>query len=366
MIRAFDRLTSGRHDMRRLIATVLGSSMLVSACGGGGGGNSPPPVGTPLTITVANQDGVARATAAAAASLLGAGSGATASDRPSAAVAGMGAAQRASLRDAARRAAALVGGADGPARKRLAAAGAVRPLAIDPLTEPCAVSGSLTLSFVDADNNGLASVGDTMTLTYSQCRDTATDLAQGSISITFSRIELVNGLVRFAGSMSIPQFTLTEGTRGASLAGGLTMTYTEDSLTQSRLTLVVGGNGLTAGVTGAGLNETIGYESEFSLSETDTLNATTGELVFATATVGGGFSASSIGGRVVIEPVAPIVQYATEAYPRSGTLRVVGNASALRLTALDATTTRIELDANLDGTYEVSKDVAWVVLLPGG
>ena len=75
-------------------------------------------------------------------------------------------------------------------------------------------------------------------------------------------------------------------------------------------------------------------------------------------------SASTIGGRVQLDTPTPIQELVADAYPRAGVLRVTGQGSALRLTALNATTVRVELDANQDGSYEATKDVAWSELLP--
>ena len=350
--------------MRAFWMAVLGGGLL-GACGGGGDSN---PLPTPLTITATNRVGVASATAAAVASLLGAGSGVTASDGSGAspASAQTGATRQAgtSFAAAARRLAGALGGDAAAARKRVASA-PVRALAIASETTPCTAGGQVIVSFTDADNNGAPSIGDTLTLTFAQCYETADDSIDGSMSISLSRFDMVNGLVSFDGSMSLQQLSIVAGARSAGLAGGLAMTYTEDSTTQSRIALVVGSAGLTAGAIAPGFAETVTYEPDFSLSETDTFDATTGALDHSVADLRGGFRAASIGGRVLLEPLAPIAQYAVDAYPILGTLRVVGNASALRLRVIDTTQVEVDLDANLDGTYESGGPVAWTALLPG-
>jgi hypothetical protein len=326
------------------IAAALGGSLL-AACGGGGGGSTPPPSAT-VVITAGNQDAVARAAAGAVVSLAGAGGSVTASD---------GATTAAAVRSFAQR----IAGGSAALRKRA--------LAIPPEVVQCPAGGTATVAFTDNDNDGIPEVGDTMTLTYANCKETANDNVNGSIAVTLTYIELTqSGFIWFDGAMTINQLVATDGVRSATLAGGLALAYREDSATQTRLSLSVGTNGLTStvAVTTPPQTETITYDSQFSYSETATYDGTTGALVSTSSLSGGGFTSSLIGGRVILEPQQAVVQFANEVYPRSGVLRVVGNGSALRLTALPATMARIELDANLDGNYEASKDVAWTVLLP--
>jgi hypothetical protein len=349
--------------MRALFVAVLGGGLL-AACGGGGG---PAPLPTPLAITAANQDAVARATANAVVALSGAGGGLTASDQPSpASVAAMPMPRRpASLAAAARHVARQFATDSVWAAKPVATAGSKQALAIQPEISLCGISGSVTLSAIDADNDGTLSIGDTLTFTFNACRDAGSATLNGSMAITLSRVDVnAGGFVSFNGSMTVTQLTVTDGARSASLDGNASMTFTADSATQQRVSLVVGGAGLRASVSESGVTETIAYDPAFSFNETDTFNAATGALESTASLVSGGFNATAISGRVLLETQAPIVQLSSETYPRSGTVRVVGTGSALRLGALDGTTVRIELDANGDGTYEASKDVAWSTLLP--
>jgi len=55
---------------------------------------------------------------------------------------------------------------------------------------------------------------------------------------------------------------------------------------------------------------------------------------------------------------------ATDERPTSGTVLITGYQSKLRMTVVNTTTVRLELDANNDGTYESTRDIPWSELLP--
>ena len=358
-----------------ILSTAILSSGLLVACGGGGGdaGGTPQP-GALVGITASNQDAVARAAAIAGMAFFGfddgvaTGSGASTSPASvlSAAPANAGRSSH-SISALARRAAQALADPSEGRRQRLAAGASnvsARPLAIAPQTTPCSLSGSETTSFVDADNNGVLSAGDTMTLTYTQCRDTPAESVSGSTAITLVRFEVINGLGSFAGTLLIQQLTVVEGARTSVVNGSMAMTYTDLSATETKIVLTVGASGLVASVSGVGIADTVTFEPGFVLDETDTSSNTSGGLSVASVSIRGGFSATSISGRVVLETPSPLLQRSSEVYPYAGTLRVVGNGSALRLVVLDAASVRVELDAALDGIYEASRVLTWAALLP--
>jgi len=356
--------------MRALLIVLLGSSLL-AACGGGGGSAGTTPTAGYLSITASNQDAVGRASVTASTTLLGAGGGiggtnaASPGGMSTLSLSGSSAGHAsASLGSLAMLVGRTIAGSGAERRNPQAlgtAAAPARRLAIPPDTSNCSVSGSITVSFADSDNSGTPTIGDTMTLAFNQCHETATDNINGSVAITLSQIGVTNGLVSFTGSLAM-QMSLTDGTRAATLNGTLTMSFAEHSATETQVQLVASGAGLVAGVNGGGLADTITFEQSFALNETDTTSTTPGGTDSSSATLNGNFSASSLGGRLSIQTT---VQLSTEAYPRSGEVVISGDASALRLHAIDATTVRVELDANHDGTYEASKDVPWTTLLPG-
>lgn len=327
--------------MRRQVLAAI-CTVFVAACGGGGGGGNAAAPEPTVVITATNRDAVARAAAGAVVSLGGpASGGGLTSAEPSTAAA--------LVRQSATRLAAT--------RKR--------PLAIPPATANCSVSGSVTISFVDADNDGALTVGDTMTTSFANCKETADDNVNGSFAVRLTRLDVdSNDFVRFDGTVTFSQLAATVGDRSATLSGSASMTYAERSATRLDVTLSIGSSGLSSSLTAGGATETIAYDPEFSYTETSTFDATTGALQSTSTLVRGGFSSTAINGRVILDTQQAVMQFAGEDYPRSGVLRVVGVGSALRLTALPGELLRIELDATLDGTYEVSDEVPWQDLLP--
>jgi hypothetical protein len=353
--------------MRTLMAAIVVSTLLV-ACGGGGdsGGSAAPPAAS-LSITSANQDAVARASAVTSTALLGGGSNvsATGGSSPQSVQGSIAARSGGSITALALHAARMLIDPKGGRRHRLSAdtAQAVRTLAIAPPPTPCKLSGFVTTAFTDTDNSGSTSAGDTLTFTFDECRETASGTTGGVIELRLGSVtDLGNGLASFAGTLTMNQVKDTAGARVTTLNGSFGMTYLDHTATEAQITLTVGSGGLTASVQGGGLSDSVSLELGFKLDETDTI--VPGGVDFSSASLSGGLSATSIGGRVQLEQVVPLLQQANEAYPRAGTLRVVGSGSALRLQALNATTARIDLDTNLDGTYESSKDVPWTTLLP--
>ena len=354
--------------MRTILAMVLGGSLL-AGCGGGGGssGGTAPPAQL-LTINAGNQDAVGRASVRAATGLLGAGGAAasptSASSRYAAAV---GTTRHAApIGSLASLVASVLVELNNTRRGALADGRtplSVRALTIAPITTACDFGGSLTISVADADNNFDLSIGDTMTLTFNSCKVTATDIATGAMAITMSNISFASNLLSFAGSMSMMQFSVNDGTRSATLNGGVVMSFAQRSSTVIDVGLTVTAAGMSAAVAGGGNADTITFEPGFALS--DTATDVVGGVGYSTATISGSFSAASLGGRLTLETPTPLLAMDNEDFPRSGALRAVGNSSALRLTALSASTVRVELDANLDGSYEASKDVPWGTLLPG-
>ena len=234
-------------------------------------------------------------------------------------------------------------------------ASATRPAATSSSTDPCSVSGSITTTVSDADNSQSLSRGDALTLNFNQCQDASDDVVSGVMIFTIGSVTSGQGNVQFSGSLAFEQLSTSSGTRLASIQGSVGVAATITS-TSFQMALTVGANALTLTSSAPGYLDTIVYEPGMQVIVT----ATDGAVTQSDVTLNGSFTASSIGGRVVVATLLPLRQLGTDAYPSSGQVVVTGaSGTHLRVTALSATSVQLELDANGDGTYERSGVFAW-------
>jgi len=338
-----------------LIGAVAGAIGL-AGCGGGGsssGGDSSAATAPTVTITATNQGAVTRAVID--------GERAIGQSRPFAANGGSQAQSIGSTRIS------LPGGvlqsvvqrglvAAFGSRHSARIATATRQANTDTSTDLCGVSGSTTTTISDTDNSQTLSNGDTLTLTFNQCRDSSDDVIGGGMIIAISSVTSGPGDdLQFNGSLAFVQLSASSGARLANIEGSVGVTAAITS-TSFQIALAVGASALTVTSSAAGHSDTILYEPGMQL----TVAATDGAVTQWDVTLNGSFTASSIGGRVAVATLVPLRQRSTDAFPSSGQVVVTGAVGTrLRVTALGATSVQLELDGDGEGAYEQSKVVAW-------
>jgi hypothetical protein len=69
-----------------------------------------------------------------------------------------------------------------------AAEARVRPLAVSSATEPCPLSGSVTVTIYDCDRNGMPNPGDVLTMAFNQCRTSESSLGDGSFAVVIAGV----------------------------------------------------------------------------------------------------------------------------------------------------------------------------------
>lgn len=340
------------------LALTVGA-LLLSACGGGGGGGGDSGSSTPaatVAITSGNQASVARA-AIDGGLTLGEAQPLETEDRTSAQSAStVPNVARVGILDAMVRRALTTAFAP-----RRSIASATRPAGTSSESQACTVSGSVTITVDDRDNNATLSASDTLAITFDQCRESSTDLVNGAMVFTISSVaSATSSRIEFGATMAFQQVTATSGES----SGGINGTVSVGAVLTSsnvHMAITVGGGGLTVTSSAAGQSDTIVYDSGMQIVVDEVLTTPAS----STVALNGSFTASSIGGRVTVSTLTPITQAAADSHPSAGQLRVGGTAgSQLRITVLDATQVRLELDVAGDGTYETTTVVPWSSLRP--
>jgi hypothetical protein len=109
-----------------------------------------------------------------------------------------------------------------------------QPAAVETLTEPCPISGSLTITADDRDNDGDVSRGDVMGMTANQCvMDMGTPALNGSFTMTLRQVELDSNRELKALDTDGTMTGLSVGTVGT-MDGNLRMRMRIDSPTDQR------------------------------------------------------------------------------------------------------------------------------------
>ena len=315
-----------------LPATLL--AVALAGCGGGGGGEGPPPL--TARITVQNRDVVA---SVATSTAFGLGTADVSL--------GVSIAMQ-------RRVAQRVG----TAKKR--------PLALlGPFVESCGFSGDVSVSLDDRDNDGSPSVGDVLTLQFNACRESADELLNGRVDATYTGISPPPNL-GVGARIAMTALSAEAPDHFLRLDGTLAMSYGETGAGVATTRLVADGP-VGVRVISPILSDTVTVHSGFfSQSVFDpSVAPPPGGVNFGRSrlTQGGTLTSSAAGGTVDVVTDVTFVQYADDANPRSGVLRVLGQTGALRVVALSSDFVRVEVDADEDGTFENAVTVDWDFLL---
>lgn len=329
---------------RRLLICCVALAAGLTACGGGGGDDDDDggPPGT-VDVTVANQNTLTRtALVTVQGGLIGGSLGIAGGPSPSSRTLGR---------------ALLAGMGDGAAaRERVAAV--IGPTQID-----CDLSGSVTFSLDDRDNDQQPSVGDVLSATFSACSDFPGEVIDGSMGATYTQVAA--SPLTVGASVTVNNLSFTDGSRGVATDGAFTFTYRETSASAATLHMVVSGS-LAMAVTTPAFTDTVTMQGGYTIDVSEDLAAVPpggGAPGRSTTTVTGQVASAAAGGTVQVDTMEPIVQYSDDDYPRAGRIGVTGKTGSLQATILSATEVRIETDTNGDGQYDATTTLPSTQLL---
>jgi hypothetical protein len=314
---------------------------LLAACGGGGGdggGGTPPPTAEPLQITSANYQTVAQEAASSTYYLLDSSqfvTGAQVDTRP--ALAALAWRQFVKL------------------PRQLAAPGWVTGATMTE-TMQCSGGGQIQATINDTNGNQDIDAGESATLVATGCVESGVTI-NGTLGFTVNTLsgDLYGDVYAASIGVTLGSFSVASGGGNESASGTMAIDIAATGPNASTLKVSVGSLSMKGDF--GGITDTVSMQN-YVIQQTLT---PMGNGSKSSTSVSGVFASSAFEARsVTLSTVSPFVALPDDAYPSSGQMLATGLAgSKVSLTALNATTVLLELDANGDGTYESSVSRAW-------
>ncbi len=229
----------------------------------------------------------------------------------------------------------------------------VNGVVFGPDTVTCSGGGNWTITWNDADNDTELSVGDSITLAFSNCVETDVTV-NGSMTMGITQISA--GFTGFPPyilgvSVTLTNLSVVSSSHSASSNGDMSMLIADDGIGNENFDL--SGGSLSSTVSGHSVTLT-NYLYEFDL------NDVTGAYSIS---LQGTLASTDIGGSVTYTTLVPFTGI-DPGDPTAGQLHIVGaGGSQAWLTAEgDGINVSIEVDADGDGTAETFVPTTWTEL----
>ncbi|HEX9171153.1 MAG TPA: hypothetical protein VF861_00665 [Telluria sp.] len=321
---------------------IMGSALVLSACGGGGSGateSAPGPVSTLSTVTAGNANKVA-SNAYAASSVI--------SDSSS------------SLTDVLT--GVSIGGASistvSPVLKLVKhARGAPQLLTGVTISESCSGGGTVTID-ATIRNQQTISDGDTMTVTANNCVEDGSTM-NGAMAITFSGMsgDILNTWT-FGATMDtrFTNFSVASGSETLAVNGDMKIAINQTNSTTSSLT--ISGKSLQTTEQKAGTTIATRTLTDYSLT-----GSTLGTTITSAANFTLSGNTSTLGQfSYSVKNIQPFVSTGS-AMPSSGSLIVNGAASSVTVTVAGPSGVRLDYSAKGDGVITQTTTQSWTEFL---
>ena len=327
--------------------SVVGVCALV-ACGGGGGGAAvvaaPLISQGPVAVSAANQDAVAQESVSTALGVTDSNS----------AITGAQSIDEFAVYSLATNQITNIANYFQEARANAAQIGAVASR-----TYSCTNGGTMNASTNDADNNSVLSAGDSVSLSFSNCREGSVTMSGGmSMTINGTTGNPNSSIYTLSTTLAFSNFNGTTANSAVGMSGSTTVSIQSTATYNKVVTTTTPSLNVSATYAGATRSRTT---KDFSSTSTMTPYLSSYQLnITASGTV---ISTALTTKEVSFTTPTAFVRYYNESYPHSGVFVATGaTGSKLRLTAISNSLVTQELDANGDGTYEANKTVAWSAL----
>jgi hypothetical protein len=332
-----------RNSFRAL--SVLGLVAAgVTGCGGGGGGGGGSSSSAPtLVITEDNAQAVASSVIQTVDAMFDLSSATGDQVTPSAA--GAATAGRAS---AVRRVLNHL------SRSHAHSLGAQPLVAVGPVTEPCDVSGTVTLSGNLANPETLSN-GDRITASFDQCQDFDPLLLDGGLALRVRDIQgdFLTDVYLLTVDLTFTNLSVTDGTENFTADGDCTLTLDSLDFPSSRSRIAGRLLALSSSQEAVTLTD---FDQSLDVDATVLPETYVAEAL-------GALASDLLGGRVNYITVTPVLAEG-DSDPDAGELLVTGaDGTTVRIVIVDVTSVRLDIDVDGDGTSDATQNTTWSALI---
>ena len=227
------------------------------------------------------------------------------------------------------------------------------------ITTACAFGGSSTIIYNNVNNLAAFDAGDSITNIQSNCND-GVQRVSGTMKFTVIRASgdwISSYLYDYAFAVVLTNLTVTTVSGTTVSNGSITLAESSSSLNNFDAS-VVADNSATS-TDGNGLP----YSRDFvAFNAREKRTSSLGGTYSTEYTANGRLLSSGIGYRVslTVTTVRPFVQSSVNSHPSSGQVLITTSEGAtVRVTALDSDSLKIELDADGNGSPELSTTRLW-------
>jgi hypothetical protein len=210
----------------------------------------------------------------------------------------------------------------------------------------------------------MPSKGDTMTMSFVQCRDSTDMTINGSVLLTLASATATD----LAGALTLQQLVVAGAGSSVLMNGALSFAVSETALSngvRDLATYTVAGTGLIVATSGGTYTDTLTYRAGFSVTEDDFVPNAVGASGISVITANGNFRSNALGGDLALTTAQAFRLTDPDPGPREGQLMIGGlNNTKLGLTAVSNMQVRMDLCDDGDGAWEATKTVEWTTLIP--
>ncbi|MBC7861222.1 MAG: hypothetical protein H7Z39_21080 [Burkholderiaceae bacterium] len=223
------------------------------------------------------------------------------------------------------------------------------------MTEQCSGGGSISIDETSA-NSVTPAAGDRATLTFTNCKESNLPTLNGAATFRITNVSgtLGSTTYHFGLAATFDNFSFSDAAKKLAITGDLLVSASQNGSSTVNVGLSGSSLAVTTAVSGTTTNTYVLTAYSLSGTEANGVISMSGKYGLSGSSIklGGSFAYN-------VETLQPLVLSSSTGFPRSGSFIVRGAPAAVTVTALDATSVRIDYSEKGDGVVSSTNTMTW-------